>query len=89
MAPRRLPPNVPPVRIILETPDMTDFSSARWRKSSASMGNGNCVEVGYLGSGEIAVRDSKNQTGPVLLLQPSGWQTFLADLKAGELDLDH
>jgi hypothetical protein len=39
-------------------------SILRWRKSSASSGDGsNCVEVADAGS-VIAVRDSKNPDGP-------------------------
>jgi Domain of unknown function (DUF397) len=66
---------------------MTQLSDAHWRKSTASMGAGNCVEVAYLGSGEVAVRDSKDQAGPVLMPQPSGWQAFIDGVKAGEFGL--
>jgi hypothetical protein len=36
-----------------------------WRKSSFSGDTGNCVEVA-VSAGAVAVRDSKNPTGPVL-----------------------
>lgn len=36
-----------------------------WRKSSHSGQQGDCVELGDLGDG-VAVRDSKNPTGPKL-----------------------
>ncbi len=44
-----------------------DLSRARWRKSSFSGGGGsNCVEVADAGQ-VIAVRDSKDAPGPVLV----------------------
>jgi hypothetical protein len=63
-----------------------------WRKSSFT-GNGNCVEVGWRKSSYtatencvevswpaevgVAVRDSKQQTGPTLAFSTSAWRTFL------------
>lgn len=58
-----------------------DLSKARWRKSTYSNGDGgNCVEVALGHSGAIPVRDSKSQNGPVLLLTPTAWSTFIAKL---------
>jgi len=48
----------------------------KWRKSSYSS-NGNCVEVALLSSGQVAIRDSKNPTGPILELNANDWQAFL------------
>jgi hypothetical protein len=54
---------------------------SRWRKSSYSGGGGNeCVEVA---STLVAVRDSKNPTGPVLHADLRG---FLSAVKDGQLD---
>ncbi|WP_030177458.1 DUF397 domain-containing protein [Spirillospora albida] len=45
-----------------------DLTHTKWRKSSYSTSNGgNCVELADV-SGAVAVRDSKDPDGPVLLL---------------------
>jgi hypothetical protein len=67
---------------------MTDLSGARWRKSTFSMGSGDCVEIACLDTGKVAVRDSKDKAGPVLMSSSGQWQAFIASLKAGEFDLD-
>jgi hypothetical protein len=59
-----------------------DLSRAEWRKSSHSNTNG-CVEVALVGDG-VAVRDSKNPTGPVLLFTGHEWQAFVAGVEGGE-----
>lgn len=49
-----------------------------WRKSSFSMEpDGNCVEVA-LASLAVAVRDSKNTTGPTLTFAPQAWCALTA-----------
>ena len=63
-----------------------DVSSATWRKSSYSGGNGGgCVEVARNLPGIVAVRDSKDRTGPVLTFTPAEWEAFTAGVKLGEL----
>ncbi|KAA2251171.1 DUF397 domain-containing protein [Solihabitans fulvus] len=48
-----------------------------WRKSSYSNGTqADCVEVAF-GSEAVAVRDSKNASGPTLVFPASGWAAFL------------
>jgi hypothetical protein len=58
-----------------------DLIGAVWRKSTCSDGNGGaCVEVADLHNG-VAVRDSKDKTGPTLAFDAQGWRTFVDSLK--------
>jgi hypothetical protein len=56
-------------------------------KSSASGQQDNCVEVAPLSNGGKAVRDSKDQAGPVLRFTPDEWSAFLVGVEAGEFNL--
>ena len=53
-----------------------------WRKSSHSYPDDNCVEVSRSPHGTIAIRDSKNASGHVLLLTPHAWSTFLRAVRS-------
>lgn len=65
-----------------------DVTSAVWRKSSYSGGNGGgCVEVAELPDDGCAIRDSKDRKGPRLVFSVHEWQAFTAAIKAGEFDL--
>ncbi|WP_019063184.1 DUF397 domain-containing protein [Streptomyces prunicolor] len=53
-----------------------------WFKSSYSDGTGqNCVEAAHLIPTGIAIRDSKNPTGPELLLPATAWAPFVTQLR--------
>lgn len=62
---------------------MTEFIGS-FRKSSYSMQEGGCVEVADTATGSRAIRDSKDQAGPILTFAPGGWQAFLAGAKSEE-----
>ncbi|MCW7943959.1 toxin-antitoxin system, toxin component [Streptomyces hygroscopicus] len=65
-------------------PDSTSLHGVLWLRSSRSTGCNNCVETARPGPGPrkglVAVRDSKNVTGPALLFTPDAWEDFLAAL---------
>jgi Domain of unknown function (DUF397) len=59
-----------------------DLSRIEWRKASYSAnGSGECVEAGTTGN-VVAVRDSKDPSGPVLMMAPDAWRAFTARVKA-------
>ncbi|MGC4773230.1 DUF397 domain-containing protein [Micromonospora sp. DT44] len=60
---------------------MSDLTGARWRTSTRSGNEGNCVEVADNLPGVVAVRDSKDVEGPALTFTPGAWAAFLAHTK--------
>lgn len=65
--------------------DFPDLSSAEFHRSSLSGSGDNCVEVATNLPGVVAVRDSKDPSGPVLAFTPSVWRDFLRGVRAGDL----
>ena len=64
-----------------------DLSRAEWIKSTRSGADSeNCVEVAFVDEA-IAVRDSKNPTGPALIFTTAEWDAFVGGAKDGEFDL--
>jgi len=59
-----------------------DLAGAGWRKSSFSGAAQNCVEVARPRPGAVAVRDSKNPEGPVLIVSRARWAAFTDSVKA-------
>jgi len=65
---------------------LKDLKGLSFRKAAASSNGGNCVEVALLPDGGRAVRDSKDQGGPVLRFTQAEWSAFLDGAKGGEFD---
>ena len=72
-------------RSTAEGQNCVEVTTAAWRKSRRSSTTGqNCVEVATTPLGIVAVRDSKNPTGPALLVPPAEWRSFVAGLKTSQ-----
>jgi hypothetical protein len=64
---------------------MQDLTAAAWRTSTFCDLNG-CVEVALLDN-QVAVRDAKDTSSPVLLFTAPEWDAFISGVRAGEFDL--
>jgi hypothetical protein len=54
----------------------------KWRKSSHSDPNGDCIEAGRASDGTVGVRDTQQHgRGPILQLSQSEWAAFLGSLR--------
>jgi hypothetical protein len=58
-----------------------DLPDARWRASSYSGTDSNCVEVAAESEARVLVRDTKDREGPVLAFPPGAWRRFAAQVK--------
>ncbi|WP_424640585.1 DUF397 domain-containing protein [Embleya sp. AB8] len=59
---------------------------SEWVKSAASSATGQCVELGVIAGGGIAVRNSRDPQGPALVYTTAEIAMFVAGAKAGEFD---
>lgn len=59
------------------------YIAVSWRKSSASQGGGECVEVAPWRS-SILIRDSKHRSGAVLEVTREAWRGLLSRVKTGQ-----
>ena len=57
-----------------------DLSGAKWRNSTYSGGNNECVEAATNLPTHTPVRDSKRPTGPTVVFSHDAWRTFLTHL---------
>jgi Domain of unknown function (DUF397) len=62
---------------------MHDLTNAVWRTSSRSSGAGQCVEVADNLPEVVAIRDSKDRTGPVLTFGHESWSAFVTSIHGG------
>jgi hypothetical protein len=63
-----------------------DASRIRWRKASRSSGTGSdCVEIAGV-ENAVAIRDSKDPTGPKLVVSRAAWRELSRRAAKGELD---
>jgi hypothetical protein len=58
-----------------------------WRKARRSANNGACVELASA-TGQILVRDSKDQNGPKIAYPEYSWRNFVTVAKTGRFDLE-
>jgi Domain of unknown function (DUF397) len=63
----------------------SDANGLNWRKAQLSVNNGQCIELARA-EGMIAIRDSKNPSGPVLRYTRAEFHAFLDGAKNGEFD---
>ena len=62
------------------------YQALTWRKSSASAGQGECVEVATSGP-SVLTRDSRDQAGAVLAFTVTQWLGLLERIRNGEASL--
>ena len=62
------------------------LTMARWRKSRVSNPSGSCVEIAELPGGKVAVRNSRDKSGPALIYPRADLAAFLRGAKNGEFD---
>jgi hypothetical protein len=59
---------------------------ADWRKPSASNPSGSCVELGRLPAGSVAMRKSRDPSGPALVFSRAEIAAFFAGVWSGDFD---
>jgi hypothetical protein len=64
-----------------------ELAGAEWFKATASSANGGCLEVAFLDSGRVAVRDNEDLNNPPFVVSRHVWQCWLDGAKNGEFDL--
>ncbi|ATL69747.1 DUF397 domain-containing protein [Nocardia terpenica] len=65
---------------------IVDLSGAHWFKSSYSAGGSECVEIAWLPTAYVGVRDSKDPTAPALVFAPAEWDAFTTAMQDGEFN---
>jgi hypothetical protein len=62
------------------------IQDVNWRKSRRSNPSGNCVELAELVGGAIAVRDSRQRSGPALVYSRTEIGMLITRARTGSLD---
>ncbi len=57
-----------------------------WQKARRSTGNGTCVEMRQLDTGEVAVRNSRFPSGPALVFSTAEMDALFDGVRNGEFD---
>ena len=66
--------------------DLGELARAKWRKSSWSSFNGNCVAVARLHGELVGVRDTKEEGFErVLIFDSAVWRSFVGSVKNGSV----
>jgi hypothetical protein len=63
----------------------SERASLVWRKAALSTANGQCVEIASA-AGRVAIRDSKDPDGPILVYTQAEFSAFLEGARNGEFD---
>jgi hypothetical protein len=66
------------------SPDLPEGS--HWRKTSFTGNNGTCVEVAALADGGVAVRNSNDPHGPIIVFTRAEMHAWIEGCRAGEFD---
>jgi hypothetical protein len=62
------------------------LTDVTWVKSARSGAQGNCVELGTLPAGRVAVRNSRDPDGPALVFTGAEMAALLLGAKDGDFD---
>jgi hypothetical protein len=68
------------------TTESKPYSTLAWRTSSASGGSGECVEVAQWEL-SVLIRDSRDRSGPVLMVNAAQWLRLLERTRSGDIGL--
>jgi hypothetical protein len=63
-----------------------ELLSATWKKSQRSNSQGACVEIARLGSGTVAMRNSRDPRGTALIYSTDTVRALVSALRTGEFD---
>lgn len=64
----------------------SNLDQLRWRKSTYSGSEGQCVEVAEAADGGRWLRDTKDRSRPAHYFTAAEWDAFLRGVKDGEFD---